>query len=52
MLQLLNYRKICWQMIGFKGTSMLEKPVPKCRIINRDEAEAEAEADADDVPLQ
>ncbi|XP_047961195.1 uncharacterized protein LOC125205993 isoform X1 [Salvia hispanica] len=50
--QLLNYRKICWQMIGFKGTSMLEKPVPKCRIINRDEAEAEAEADADDVPLQ
>ncbi|XP_042054283.1 increased DNA methylation 1-like [Salvia splendens] len=52
--QLLNYRKICWQMIGFKGTSMLEKPVPKCRLINQDEAEAEAEADADadDVPLQ
>ncbi|XP_057779274.1 uncharacterized protein LOC130997863 isoform X2 [Salvia miltiorrhiza] len=44
--QLLNYRKICWQMIGFKGTSMLEKPVPKCRIINQDEA------DPDDVPLQ
>ncbi|KAL1549377.1 hypothetical protein AAHA92_17491 [Salvia divinorum] len=46
--RLLNYRKICWQMIGFKGTSMLEKPVPKCRIINQDEAEAEA----DDVRLQ
>ncbi|KAH6762281.1 Acyl-CoA N-acyltransferase with RING/FYVE/PHD-type zinc finger domain-containing protein [Perilla frutescens var. hirtella] len=44
--QLLNYRKICWQMIGFKGTSMLEKPVPKCRIINQDEA------DPDDFPLQ
>lgn len=44
--QLLNYRKLCWQMIAFKGTSMLEKPVPKCRIINHDEA------DPDDIPLQ
>ncbi|KAI3472018.1 hypothetical protein Pfo_028706 [Paulownia fortunei] len=43
--QLLNYRKICWQMITFKGTSMLEKAVPKCRIINHDEADS-------DVPLQ
>ncbi|XP_041998297.1 uncharacterized protein LOC121748123 isoform X3 [Salvia splendens] len=43
--KLLNYRKFCWQMISFKGTSMLEKPVPKCRIINQDEA------DPDDVPL-
>ncbi|KAL8526184.1 hypothetical protein ACS0TY_015416 [Phlomoides rotata] len=43
--QLLNYRKICWQMITFKGTSMLKKPVPKCRVINHDEA------DSDDVPL-
>ncbi|KAK6140036.1 hypothetical protein DH2020_026252 [Rehmannia glutinosa] len=43
--QLLNYRKICWQMITFKGTSMLEKRVPKCRIINHDEAES-------DVPVQ
>lgn len=46
ILQLLNYRKLCWQMIAFKGTSMLEKPVPKCRIINQDEA------DPDDIPLQ
>ncbi|KAL1545786.1 hypothetical protein AAHA92_22470 [Salvia divinorum] len=43
--KLLNYRKFCWQMIAFKGTSMLEKAVPKCRIINQDEA------DPDDVPL-
>lgn len=47
MLQLVSYRKICWQMITFKGTSMLKKPVPKCRVINQDEAE-----DPDDVPLQ
>ncbi|KAL0409996.1 UNVERIFIED_CONTAM: hypothetical protein Slati_3589300 [Sesamum latifolium] len=43
--QLLNYRKTCWQMITFKGTSMLEKPVPKCRIINNEEGDG-------DVPLQ
>ncbi|KAL9153383.1 hypothetical protein ABFS82_10G045000 [Erythranthe guttata] len=41
--QLLNYRKICWQMMTFKGTSMLEKAVPKCRIINNDEEEEEEE---------
>ncbi|PIN21476.1 Histone acetyltransferase [Handroanthus impetiginosus] len=40
--QLLNYRKTCWQMITFKGTCMLEKEVPKCRIINHDEAESDA----------
>ncbi|KAI3447531.1 hypothetical protein Pfo_004196 [Paulownia fortunei] len=40
--QLLNYRKICWQMITFKGTSMLEKAVPKCRIINNDQADSDA----------
>lgn len=33
-------------MLTFKGTSMLEKPVPKCRIINNEE---EAESD---IPLQ
>ncbi|KAL3839722.1 hypothetical protein ACJIZ3_024313 [Penstemon smallii] len=43
--QLLNYKKMCWQMITFKGTSMLEKAVPKCRIISNDESEF-------DVPLQ
>ncbi|XP_011094567.1 uncharacterized protein LOC105174236 [Sesamum indicum] len=43
--QLLNYRKTCWQMITFKGTSMLEKAVPKCRIINNEEGDG-------DVPLQ
>ncbi|KAG8374192.1 hypothetical protein BUALT_Bualt11G0105500 [Buddleja alternifolia] len=42
--QLLNYRKICWQMITFQGTSMLEKSVPKCRIINPDKSDS-------DVPL-
>ncbi|KAL0338527.1 UNVERIFIED_CONTAM: Increased DNA methylation 1 [Sesamum angustifolium] len=43
--QLFNYRKTCWQMITFKGTSMLEKAVPKCRIINNEEGDG-------DVPLQ
>ncbi|GFP85542.1 chromodomain-helicase-DNA-binding protein 4 [Phtheirospermum japonicum] len=43
--QLSNYRKLCWQMMTFKGTSMLEKKVPKCRIINHDEVDS-------DVPVQ
>ncbi|XP_059296289.1 uncharacterized protein LOC132049482 isoform X1 [Lycium ferocissimum] len=43
--QLINYRKTCWQMISFKGTSMLEKMVPKCRIIQQGEA---AETDVPD----
>ncbi|KAL2481331.1 Acyl-CoA N-acyltransferase with RING/FYVE/PHD-type zinc finger domain [Abeliophyllum distichum] len=43
--QLLNYRKICWQMISFKGTSMLGKTVQKCLSINQDEADSE-------IPLQ
>ncbi|XP_075512986.1 uncharacterized protein LOC142548514 isoform X1 [Primulina tabacum] len=38
--QLLNYKKTCWQMITFKGTSMLEKQVPKCRIINQDKSDS------------
>ncbi|XP_075502251.1 uncharacterized protein LOC142540168 isoform X1 [Primulina tabacum] len=38
--QLSNYKKICWQMITFKGTSMLEKQVPKCRIINQDKSDS------------
>ncbi|EPS62785.1 hypothetical protein M569_12002, partial [Genlisea aurea] len=33
--QLMNYRRTRWQIITFKGTSMLEKPVPRCRIINQ-----------------
>ncbi|KAF8042710.1 hypothetical protein BT93_A1136 [Corymbia citriodora subsp. variegata] len=28
--QLTSYRKICSQMVTFKGTSMLQKPVPRC----------------------
>ncbi|KZV29464.1 hypothetical protein F511_03749 [Dorcoceras hygrometricum] len=40
--QLLNYKKICWQMVTFKGTSMLEKPVPKCHIINQDKEDSDA----------
>ncbi|XP_015056110.1 uncharacterized protein LOC107002562 [Solanum pennellii] len=39
--QLVSYRKTCWQMISFKGTSMLEKMVPKCRIIKQGEAETD-----------
>ncbi|XP_019152471.1 PREDICTED: increased DNA methylation 1 isoform X1 [Ipomoea nil] len=39
--QLASYRRICWQMITFKGTSMLEKMVPKCRIIRQEEVETE-----------
>ncbi|KAL3536204.1 hypothetical protein ACH5RR_004665 [Cinchona calisaya] len=34
--QLVNYKKTCWQMINFKGTSMLEKMVPQSRIVCRD----------------
>lgn len=43
--QVNNYKKICWQMINFKGTSMLEKIVPKCRIIRPDETDS-------DIPSQ
>ncbi|XP_057742416.1 increased DNA methylation 1-like [Arachis stenosperma] len=32
--QLSNYRKTFGQMMAFKGTIMLEKPVPSCRIVN------------------
>lgn len=39
--QLVSYRKTCWQMISFKGTSMLEKMVPKCRIIKQGEGETD-----------
>ncbi|XP_024022980.1 uncharacterized protein LOC21405419 [Morus notabilis] len=31
--QLINYRKICYQMVTFKGTSMLQKKVPECRVV-------------------
>ncbi|KAA8516611.1 hypothetical protein F0562_016883 [Nyssa sinensis] len=34
--QLSNYRRICWQMTTFKGTTMLQKAVPQCRIINKE----------------
>ncbi|XP_016453770.1 uncharacterized protein LOC107778093 isoform X2 [Nicotiana tabacum] len=40
--QLVNYKKTCWQMITFKGTSMLEKMVPKCRIIRQGGTETDA----------
>ncbi|XP_073309927.1 uncharacterized protein [Primulina huaijiensis] len=40
--QLLNYKKICWQMVTFKGTSMLEKPVPKCGVLNQDKEDSDA----------
>ncbi|OIT39899.1 PREDICTED: uncharacterized protein LOC109237517 [Nicotiana attenuata] len=40
--QLVIYKKTCWQMITFKGTSMLEKMVPKCRIIRQGGTETDA----------
>ncbi|KAK4343079.1 hypothetical protein RND71_038895 [Anisodus tanguticus] len=40
--QLVSYKKNCWQMITFKGTSMLEKMVPKCRIIRHEGTETDA----------
>uniref|UniRef100_A0A251KR14 Zinc finger PHD-type domain-containing protein n=1 Tax=Manihot esculenta TaxID=3983 RepID=A0A251KR14_MANES len=33
--QLSKYRKSCCQMVNFKGTSMLQKLVPACRIVNQ-----------------
>ncbi|XP_058003443.1 uncharacterized protein LOC110662674 isoform X1 [Hevea brasiliensis] len=33
--QLSKYRKSCCQMVTFKGTSMLQKVVPACRIVNQ-----------------
>ncbi|XP_008241356.1 PREDICTED: uncharacterized protein LOC103339786 isoform X1 [Prunus mume] len=32
--QLTNYRRTCYQMVTFKGTSMLHKKVPECRVVN------------------
>ncbi|KAA8518665.1 hypothetical protein F0562_016139 [Nyssa sinensis] len=36
--QLSNYRRTCWQILTFEGTSMLQKMVPPHRIINQDVA--------------
>ncbi|KAF2307479.1 hypothetical protein GH714_029023 [Hevea brasiliensis] len=33
--QISNYRKSCCQMVTFKGTSMLQRMVPACRIVNQ-----------------
>jgi hypothetical protein len=33
VLQIVNYRKNCQQMMAFKGTVMLHKTVPQCRVI-------------------
>ncbi|KDP29214.1 hypothetical protein JCGZ_16603 [Jatropha curcas] len=33
--ELSKYRKSCCQMLNFKGTSMLQKAVPACRIVNQ-----------------
>ncbi|XVE61612.1 hypothetical protein DITRI_Ditri06bG0054300 [Diplodiscus trichospermus] len=35
--QLSEYRKSCCQMVIFKGTSMLQKEVPPCRVVNSTE---------------
>jgi hypothetical protein len=34
-LQLSKYRKNCCQMVRFEGTSMLQKAVPTCKIVNQ-----------------
>ncbi|GMY24988.1 increased dna methylation 1 [Fagus crenata] len=34
--QLIKYRRSCCQMVNFKGTSMLQKMVPQCRVIKPD----------------
>jgi hypothetical protein len=34
--QLIKYRRSCCQMVTFKGTSMLQKMVPQCRVIKPD----------------
>ncbi|KAL3327695.1 hypothetical protein AABB24_035392 [Solanum stoloniferum] len=48
---LVSYKKTCWQLITFKGTCMLEKMVPKCRIIRHEETEAETETETEsDAP--
>ncbi|KAK4730869.1 hypothetical protein R3W88_023857 [Solanum pinnatisectum] len=48
---LVSYKKNCWQLITFKGTCMLEKMVPKCRIIRHEETEAETETETEsDAP--
>ncbi|MCD7468888.1 hypothetical protein HAX54_007435 [Datura stramonium] len=48
---LVSYKKTCWQLITFKGTSMLEKMVPKCRIIRHEETETETETETEaDAP--
>ncbi|KAL2229366.1 UNVERIFIED_CONTAM: hypothetical protein Sindi_1916300, partial [Sesamum indicum] len=44
-VQLEDYKQTCWQMITFDRTSLLQKPVPNCRIINQEQA-------VSDVPLQ
>ncbi|XP_031737472.1 uncharacterized protein LOC105434963 isoform X2 [Cucumis sativus] len=31
--QLSSYRRSCCQMVTFKGTSMLQKTVPSCRVV-------------------
>ncbi|KAB5519898.1 hypothetical protein DKX38_024217 [Salix brachista] len=33
--QLSKYRKKCCQMVRFEGTSMLQKAIPTCRIVNQ-----------------
>ncbi|XWS66795.1 hypothetical protein CRYUN_Cryun05aG0231400 [Craigia yunnanensis] len=35
--QLSEYKKSCCQMVIFKGTSMLQKEVPPCRVVNSTE---------------
>ncbi|XWS55912.1 hypothetical protein CRYUN_Cryun09bG0040800 [Craigia yunnanensis] len=35
--QLSEYKKSCCQMVIFKGTSMLQKEIPPCRVVNNTE---------------
>lgn len=41
--QLTKYRRSCCQMVTFKGTSMLQKMVPQCRVIKPDYESEDAE---------
>ncbi|KAK4417321.1 hypothetical protein Salat_2557700 [Sesamum alatum] len=45
--QLEYYRQTCWQMITFNGTSVLHKPVPKCGIVNQEQADSDVSLQCD-----
>lgn len=42
--QLSNFRKTCWQMLTFTGTSMLQKMVPPSQIVDQHAVDAKQHA--------